>query len=354
MQQYKVLFIDRDGTLIKEPADEQIDSLEKLELEPNVIPALLKLQQAGYRLVMVTNQDALGTSAFPQNDFEGAQNKLLQIFSGQGIEFSNVLICPHMPADNCDCRKPRVGLLLEYLQDKQLDFSRSAVIGDRESDMQLANNMKIDGILYGNTNDWLTIMDKLISKPRVAIVKRLTNETNIEVQVNLDKQSDININTGIGFFDHMLEQLAKHGGFSLNVKVAGDLQIDDHHTVEDTALALGQVLREALGDKIGIARYGFLLPMDESLAQVAIDLSGRPYSVFEAEFQRESVGELATELVPHFFRSLSEGLMAAINIKIEGQNTHHMIESVFKAMGRSLRMACRKQDNELPTTKGVL
>lgn len=354
MSNCKIVFIDRDGTLIDEPADKQVDSIDKLRLEPNVIPALLKLIESGFTLVMVSNQDGLGTDSLSQQEFDLPHQKLLDIFNSQGISFEAIKICPHFDSENCDCRKPRVGLLLDYLKNNRMDFSNSYVIGDRDTDLQLADNMGVKGILYGPEKGWLQIANEIISKPRSSEVRRVTNETNISAQVNLDAQDVIDIDTGIGFFDHMLEQLAKHGGFSLTLKVKGDLHIDEHHTVEDTALCLGEALRNALGDKLGISRYGFTLPMDEALSQVAIDLSGRPYLVFEGKFERENVGELPTELIPHFFRSLSETLGAAINIKLSGENSHHMIESVFKAMGRALRFAIKKQGKELPSTKGVL
>lgn len=354
MQRRKILFIDRDNTLIDEPADFQVDHVQKLKLQPNVIPALLQLKDAGYRFVIVTNQDGLGTSSFPQENFLLPHNIFLDIFQTQGIIFDAIHICPHFIVDDCECRKPKIGLVSHYLQNTDLDLQNSYVIGDRLTDMELAKNMGLKGIHYGKEKNWLDIVNDLIKQHRSAHVQRKTKETDVDVIVNLDNPNPITVNTGVGFFDHMLEQLAKHGGFSLQLKVAGDLHIDEHHTVEDAALTLGQALKKALGDKLGIMRYGFLLPMDESLAQVAIDLSGRPYIVFNGSFNREKVGELPTELVPHFFRSLAESLGATINIKVEGENAHHMIESIFKAVGRSLRAAFSKQGNELPTTKGIL
>lgn len=354
MSKRKILFIDRDGTLIHEPADEQIDSLHKFQLEPAVIPALLKLQEFGFTLVMVTNQDGLGTSSFPQEHFEPPQQLLLDILQSQGIHFEAIHVCPHFTKDNCECRKPKLGLVLDYLRTGNLDLEHSYVIGDRQTDIELAKNMGIAAISYGQEMGWSAIVDYLTTQPRRAIVQRKTKETDINCEVNLDNSDKIQITTGIGFFDHMLEQLAKHGGFSLQLQVKGDLHIDEHHTVEDTAIALGQALQQALGDKLGIARYGFLLAMDEALAHVAIDLSGRAYFVFEGDFKREKVGELATELVPHFFRSLAESLGATIHIKVTGDNAHHMIEAMFKGVGRALRMAIQKQGNELPSTKGML
>jgi imidazoleglycerol-phosphate dehydratase / histidinol-phosphatase len=355
MSQTKYLFIDRDGTLITEPEDQQVDSLQKLQLEPNVIPALLQLQQMGFQLVMVSNQDGLGTVSFPTSDFQQAQQKLLDLLTSQGVHFHDILICPHVPADHCQCRKPRVGLVLSYLQDLNWDRYNSYVIGDRQSDLDLAHNMGISGILYANKQDnWLDIVQQFTTQQRTAQVHRRTKETDIKVSLNLDRQGQIHIATGIGFFDHMLEQIAKHANINLKIVVLGDLHIDEHHTVEDVALALGEALRLALGDKLGIERYGFLLPMDESLAQVALDLSGRPYFVFSGDLKRETVGGFASEMVSHFFRSLAQSLAAAINIKVEGENAHHMIEAIFKALGRALKMAIAKNGYQLPSTKGVL
>lgn len=351
MSKIKYLFIDRDGTIINEPADYQIDSLEKLDLEPGVIPALLQLQQAGFKLIMVSNQDGLGTDSFPQAHFDAPHQMLMNILSSQGIRFDDIKICPHKPEDQCQCRKPNLGLVLDYLKNNTMDFNHSYVIGDRKTDHELANNMGIQYIAYGA---WDKITKQLLTQDRTAHVVRKTKETNIDVQVNLDHPNPIAIKTGIGFFDHMLEQLSKHSGIAIRLEVLGDLHIDEHHTVEDTALALGQALREALGDKLGIARYGFLLPMDEALTQVALDLSGRAYFVFDGEFPRENVGELSTEMIPHFFRSLAEGMHATLHIKTTGENTHHMVESMFKGVGRALKQAVNKQGYDLPSTKGTL
>lgn len=354
MNNIKYLFIDRDGTLIHEPKDYQIDSLEKFKIEPGVIPALLQLQQAGFKLIMISNQDGLGTERFPQTDFDPPHQLLMQILSSQGVHFQDVKICPHMPEENCHCRKPNVGLVLEYLKSGTLDFARSYVIGDRKSDEVLAQNMGIQYIVYGNNIHWLDIAKQILEQPRVASVTRKTKETAITVKINLDDPSVIQVNTGIGFFDHMLEQLAKHSGVSLRLETKGDLHIDEHHTVEDTALALGEAFRVALGDKLGINRYGFLLPMDEAQSQVAIDLSNRAYFVFEGQLPRESVGELSTEMVLHFFRSFAEGMRATLHIKTSGENTHHMVESMFKGVGRALKDAIKQQGYDLPTTKGLL
>ena len=355
MSTARILFIDRDGTLIEEPPDHQIDSLPKLRLLPHVIPALLRLQRAGYRLVLVSNQDGLGTASFPQPSFDEPHQFLMNLLGSQGITFEREFICPHLPADDCGCRKPRTGLLDAYLKEHPLDPQHSHVIGDRETDLQLARNIGIEGIRIGADYGWPEIADRLDRNgTREASITRRTKETDIQVKVQLDRETPIEVSTGLGFFDHMLEQIAKHGGFALQLTCRGDLHIDEHHTVEDCALALGQALKTALGDKRGIHRYGFLLPMDEALAQVAIDLSGRAYFVFEGQFGRDQVGQLPTELVPHFFRSLADTLGAAINLKVSGENTHHMIEACFKGVGRALRQAVRITDRELPSTKGIL
>jgi len=353
-----ILFIDRDGTLIEEPEDRQIDSLEKLRLVDGVIPALLLLQHAGFVLVMVSNQDGRGTPSFPEESFLKPHAALMSILSSQGIKFAAEFFCPHFPKDNCACRKPKTALLTEFMKSNTLDAEHSYVIGDRETDLALATNLGIQGIRV-KTNQtpgltWPQITDQLTRGLRSAKIVRKTKETDISVAVDLNSEGPIHIVTGLGFFDHMIEQIAKHGGFSLLLDCKGDLQIDEHHTVEDCAIALGAALRQALGDKRGIARFGFLLPMDESLAQIAIDLSGRGYFVFEGKFNRDAVGQLPTELVPHFFRSLAESLGAAINIKVTGENTHHMVEACFKGLGRTFRQAFRIEGTELPSSKGIL
>jgi imidazoleglycerol-phosphate dehydratase/histidinol-phosphatase len=354
----RVLFIDRDGTIIQEPPDEQVDSLAKLRLLPGVIPALLELSRAGYRLVLVSNQDGLGTASFPEPQFREPQDFLRELLASQGIAFEAEFFCPHLANDGCDCRKPRTGLLTEFLASRALDREHSYVIGDRDTDMQLAANLGIEGLRVradgADDATWSAIVERLCRPDRFSRIERRTKETRIDVQVALDRTAPVAIATGIGFFDHMLEQVARHGGFSLELSCKGDLEVDEHHTVEDCALALGQALREALGDKRGIARFGFLLAMDEAQAQVAIDLSGRPYAVFEGRFGREAVGGLPTELVPHFFRSLADSLGAAIHVQVRGENTHHMIEACFKGVGRALRQAIRIEGTELPSSKGVL
>jgi len=350
----KILFIDRDGCLIEEPDDKQVDSFDKFRLMPGTIPALLQLQAAGFRFIMVSNQDGLGSESFPERDFVGPQNLLLQILESQGIRFDAVHIDPTRPEDNAPTRKPGIGMLLDYLRDPELDRRQSAVIGDRQTDLELADNMGLRGYRIGNDLDWPGIARAILGTTRTGEVCRQTRETDISVRVDLDATAPVRIDTGIGFFDHMLEQVAAHGGFALALECRGDLEVDEHHTVEDCALALGSALDQALGDRSGIGRYGFLLPMDESLAQVAVDLSGRPAIVFSADFPRESVGGLHTEMVEHFFASLAQTLRAAIHIKVEGENTHHMVEACFKGVGRALRPALARSGYGTPSTKGVL
>ena len=352
------LFIDRDGTLVEEPPDQQVDRLDKIRLMPGVMAALARLRAAGYRLLMVTNQDGLGTPALPEAAFRAAHDFILALFASQGIEFAAVLICPHREADRCDCRKPQTRLVDRYLAQAPMDPARSAVIGDRASDLELAANLGIRGfrVAPGDGADcgWPSIARSLCERHRTAQVTRRTRETEVRVQLDLNAEGPVRIATGIGFFDHMLEQLARHGGFALELETAGDLGVDEHHTVEDSALALGQALRAALGEKHGLARYGFLLAMDEAAAQVALDLSGRPYFLFEGHFTREAVGGLPTELVPHFFRSLADALGCALHLSVRGENSHHMVESCFKGVGRALRQALRVDGTAVPSTKGVL
>jgi imidazoleglycerol-phosphate dehydratase/histidinol-phosphatase len=350
-----ILFLDRDGTLLAEPDDQQIDRLDKFALEPDLIPALRRLREAGYALVMVTNQDGLGTGRFPAEQFQPLQDLLVAILRSQGIEFEAVRICPHLPAEACGCRKPRPGLLLDYLRDPAWDRGRSLVIGDRDTDLQLAAELGIRGLRYQRAQlGWREIARQLLEAPRRGTVRRTTRETDVAVTVDLDTGDPVQVATGIGFFDHMLEQIARHAGIGLCVACTGDLRVDEHHTVEDTALALGQALRAALGDRRGLGRYGFVLPMDEALANVALDLSGRAGFWFEGRFPREAVGGLPTELVPHFFRSLCDALGATLHLTIRGDNAHHMVEALFKGFGRALRPALARCGGGVPSTKGVL
>ncbi|KGI77956.1 bifunctional histidinol-phosphatase/imidazoleglycerol-phosphate dehydratase HisB [Oleiagrimonas soli] len=351
----KILFVDRDGCLIEEPADEQIDRFEKLALLPDVIPALRRCVAAGYELVMVTNQDGLGTASFPQADFDGPHDLLLRLLASQGIRFHEVLIDRSFPQDGLDTRKPGTGMMRHYLADDGWSRAASAMVGDRETDLQFAVNLGVQGFRVGPEGiGWMAVAHALCDAPRIAEVTRNTRETRIRVRVDLDEAAEPRIATGIGYFDHMLEQIGKHGGFALTLTCEGDLHVDEHHTVEDSALALGQALRTALGDKRGIGRYGFTLPMDETLASAALDLSGRPWFEFDGDFPRERVGELSTEMVPHFFRSLCETLGANLHLSVRGENAHHMVEGCFKAVARTLRQALRREGDALPSTKGAL
>ena len=352
----KILFIDRDGTLIAEPPDQQIDRLDKFVLEPDCIPALLRLRDAGFTFVMVSNQDGLGTASFPEADFHPPQNLLLDILRSQGITFEAIRICPHKPADLCDCRKPKTGLLLDYVKDTTWLRDQAAVIGDRETDVKLAENLGIRAFRYDRKSlSWTEIARQLVDAPRRASIERKTKETAITVAVDLDATGPIKLATGLGFFDHMLEQIARNAGISLVIECKGDLHIDEHHTIEDTGLALGTALRQALGDKRGVGRYGFVMAMDEALANVALDLSGRAWLVFDAKFPRDRVGEMPTEMVSHFFKSVSDNLGATLNMSVTGDNTHHMVEALFKGFGRALRPAvARNSGGDIPSSKGVL
>jgi imidazoleglycerol-phosphate dehydratase/histidinol-phosphatase len=372
----KVLFIDRDGTLIYEPTDtHQIDSLEKLEFIPGVFSALSAIASSGqYELVMVTNQDGLGTDSFPERDFWPAQNKVIQAFANEGIRFAAIHIDRSLPYENKPTRKPGTGMLTSYFGN-EYDLKNSYVIGDRLTDVALAKNLGAKGILLGNkelagqltsygleescalcTDLWSDIARLLSSSGRTFTVTRKTKETDITVSVTLDGMGKSKISTGLGFFDHMLDQLAKHGLVDLEITANGDLHIDEHHTIEDTALTLGDAFAKALGDKRGIERYGFCLPMDDCLAQVAIDFGGRPWLVWEAEFKREKIGEMPTEMFHHFFKSFTDAARCNLNVKAEGTNEHHKIEAIFKAFAKAVKMAVRKDpfSNALPSTKGTL
>lgn len=352
-QSRRFAFIDRDGTIVKEPPDHQVDRLDKIEWVDDVILSLQKIQAEGYELIMVSNQDGLGTARFPQDEFDLCHDFIIRTLSSQGIHFSEIRICPHLPSEQCSCRKPALGLVKDFL--RVMDREHSFVVGDRTSDQELASNMGIKGYLLNDQFSWKQVVDDLFLHPRKGFCERKTKETKISVQVSLDQKGQSQIQTGLAFFDHMLEQIARHSGMSLHILCEGDLHVDDHHTVEDVALALGQALSFALDERRGIERYGCLLPMDESLAEVAIDLGGRPYFVFEGKFPREQVGGLATEMVPHFFRSLADSLRASLHIKVKGENTHHMVESCFKGLARALKGAMAKTGEvSIPSTKGVV
>ena len=360
----KVLFIDRDGTIIREPADEQVDSFDKFEFLPGAITNLAKIaRETDYELVLVTNQDGLGTSSYPEETFWPIQNMMLQILKGEGVIFKEIFIDRTTPAENAPTRKPGTAMLVKYLA-TGIDLTSSYVIGDRKTDIQLAKNLGC-GAIYINkesadeaaltTTDWNEIYSFLKKIPRIASVKRNTSETQIEVDVNLDGSGKSSISTGLGFFDHMLEQIAKHGNIDLRIVANGDLKVDEHHTVEDVALALGEAVLKALGGKKGIERYGFVLPMDDSLAQAAIDFSGRPWLIWEAEFRKEKTGDVPSEMFYHFFKSFSDSAKCNLNIKATGENEHHKIEAIFKAFSKAVKMAVRQTDNyNLPSTKGTL
>jgi len=361
----KVLFIDRDGTLVIEPpVDFQLDSLEKLEFYPGVFQYLSRIaQELDYELVMVTNQDGLGTTSFPQETFWPTQNKIIQAFKNEGVKFAEIIIDKSFPHENLPSRKPGTALLTHYLKGN-FNLTDSYVIGDRITDVQLAKNLGCKAIYMGTesnedavliTSSWADIYQLLKSEPRKARVIRKTSETNIEIELNLDGSGKSTISTGLGFFDHMLEQISRHGNMDLYIKVDGDLHIDEHHTIEDVAIGLGEAFFMALGSKKGIERYGFLLPMDDCLAQVAIDFGGRPWLVWDAKFKREKIGEMPAEMFFHFFKSFSDNAKCNLNIKAEGENEHHKIESIFKAFAKAIRMAVNKTGNfSIPSTKGTL
>lgn len=375
----KVLFIDRDGTIIKETADEQIDAFEKMIFYPKAFTYLGKIaKELDYELVMITNQDGLGTDIFPEDTFWPVQNFIIKAFENEGVIFDKVYIDRTFPKDNANTRKPGTGMLTSYFSD-EYDLGNSFVIGDRLTDVELAKNLGAKGIFINDethlgtgeitvkreeldenialeSNDWEKIYEFLILENRVAEISRKTNETDIKIKINLDGTGKSDINTGLAFFDHMLNQLARHGQMDLNIKVDGDLEVDEHHTIEDTAIALGELFSKALGNKLGIERYGFALPMDDCLAQVAIDFGGRNWLVWDTEFKREKVGDMPTEMFMHFFKSFTDGAKANLNIKAEGTNEHHKIEAIFKAFAKSIKMAVKRDAEKmvLPSTKGML
>ncbi|MDA9893189.1 bifunctional histidinol-phosphatase/imidazoleglycerol-phosphate dehydratase HisB [Flavobacteriaceae bacterium] len=373
----KVLFIDRDGTLALEPKDYQLDAFEKLIFYPQVFTFLGKIaKELDYSLVMVTNQDGLGTDSFPENTFWPVHELLLKSFEQEGIVFEEVFIDRSFPEDNSPNRKPKTGLLTSYIEDKQFDLNHSYVIGDRLTDMELAKNLGAKGIFIANdetlgaeeasegltdsialkTTTWEAIYKFLKLEQRITVKKRTTHETDISLSLNLDGSGKSEISTGIVFFDHMLDQLARHGGMDISLQVKGDLEVDEHHTIEDTAIVLGEAFAAALGSKLGIERYGFCLPMDDCLAQVAIDFGGRNWLVWEAAFHREMIGKMPTEMFLHFFKSFSDGAKANINIKAEGDNEHHKIEAIFKAFAKAIKVAIKRDPEKmiLPSTKGSL
>jgi len=373
----KVLFIDRDGTLALEPADYQLDAMDKLEFYPEVFTYLGKIvREMDFELVMVTNQDGLGTASFPEEDFWPTHNFVLKSFENEGVTFDNILIDKSFPADNVPTRKPRTGLLTQYIDSEQYDLANSYVIGDRLTDMELAKNLGAKGLFIANdealgaeeaakdleaaislkTTQWKDIYSFLKLDQRIVVQKRTTHETDIALTLNLDGSGKSQIETGIAFFDHMLDQIARHGNMDLDLKVKGDLAVDEHHTIEDTAIVLGEAFAAALGNKLGIERYGFCLPMDDCLAQVAIDFGGRNWLVWETEFKREMIGQMPTEMFMHFFKSFTDGAKANLNIKAEGTNEHHKIEAIFKAFAKAIKVAVKRDPDKmiLPSTKGSL
>ncbi|MCT4011345.1 bifunctional histidinol-phosphatase/imidazoleglycerol-phosphate dehydratase HisB [Elizabethkingia anophelis] len=375
----KVLFIDRDGTLVLEPEDYQVDSFTKLEFYPEVFQYLSKIaKELDYELVMVTNQDGLGTDVHPEENFWPVHQFIIKALENEDIYFSEVLIDKTFPSENAPTRKPNTGLLTRYINNPEYDLQNSYVIGDRITDVKLAKNLDSKGIFIANdenlgaeeiskeesleqyialkTTSWKTIYEFLKLESRIASIERNTNETKIKIKLNLDGTGKSNIQTGLGFFDHMLDQIGRHGQMDLDIIVSGDLEVDEHHTIEDTAIALGEVFSTALGNKLGIERYGFTLPMDDCLAQVAIDFGGRNWLVWDADFKREKIGEMPTEMFYHFFKSFTDGARANLNIKAEGQNEHHKIEAIFKAFAKAIKSAVKRDPEKmiLPSTKGML
>ena len=352
----RILFIDRDGTILREPEDEQVDSFEKFQFVPGAISALRFLRQhTDYMFVMVSNQDGLGTDSYPETDFWPTHNLMLDILRGEGVEFDAMHIDRSFPEDNLPTRKPGTAMLTEYLQG-QYDIAHSWVIGDRATDAQLAQNLGCQAAILSDTTSWEKVTEMVFAGERTAQVKRTTKETDIDVRINLDGNGHADIQTGLGFFDHMLEQIAKHGLTDIYIRCKGDLHVDEHHTIEDVGIALGECMLQALGDKRGIERYGYTLPMDDCLCQVAMDFGGRPWLVWDAEFHRERIGEMPTEMFLHFFKSLSDSARMNLNVKAEGDNEHHKIEGIFKAFARALRMAVKRDVThfQLPSSKGIL
>lgn len=358
MKKERLLFIDRDGTIIEEPEDEQIDSFAKLKFTRGVFGSMAFIRQhLDFKFVMVSNQDGLGTDSFPEDTFWPVHNFILQTLESEGVTFDDIKIDRHFPEDNSPMRKPGTGMLTEYMDTEKYDLANSYVIGDRETDAQLAENLGCKALILGRDGmTWEKITEILFAGERKAQVRRTTKETDIDIRLNIDGTGKCDISTGLGFFDHMLEQIGKHGMMDLYIHTHGDLHVDEHHTIEDTALALGECLLKALGDKRGIERYGYCLPMDDCLCQVALDFGGRPWLVWDADFHREKIGEMPTEMFLHFFKSLSDAAKMNLNIKAEGQNEHHKIEGIFKALARALKMAVKRDIHhfELPSTKGML
>ena len=358
MKKERLLFIDRDGTIIEEPEDEQIDSFAKLKFTRGVFGSMAFIRQhLDFKFVMVSNQDGLGTDSFPEDTFWPVHNFILQTLESEGVTFDDIKIDRHFPEDNSPMRKPCTGMLTEYMDTEKYDLANSYVIGDRETDAQLAENLGCKALILGRDGmTWEKIAEILFAGERKAQVRRTTKETDIDIRLNIDGTGKCDISTGLGFFDHMLEQIGNHGMMDLYIHTRGDLHVDEHHTIEDTALALGECLLKALGDKRGIERYGYCLPMDDCLCQVALDFGGRPWLVWDADFHREKIGEMPTEMFLHFFKSLSDAAKMNLNIKAEGQNEHHKIEGIFKALARALKMAVKRDIHhfELPSTKGML
>ena len=353
----KILFIDRDGTIIREPDDEQIDAFEKLQFVPRAISSLAFLRQhTDYLFVMVSNQDGLGTPAFPEDTFWPVQNFILDTLRGEGVEFDDILIDPHFPEDNAPTRKPQTGLVEKYINDPDYDIANSYVIGDRETDALFAKNIGCKALILGENMTWKQVAEQVFDGERTAEVRRTTKETDIHVRLTLDGTGKADIQTGLGFFDHMLEQIARHGQMDLLIHTKGDLHVDEHHTIEDTGLALGECLLKALGSKRGIERYGFSLPMDDCHAHVALDFGGRPWLIWKTAFHRDRIGDVPTEMFFHFFKSLSDAALMNLYIEAEGDNEHHKAEAIFKAFARSLRAAVRRDIDhyQLPSTKGML